>query len=355
MFTAISALCVLMALGWVSLLDLRGLPRPLRSGLLATPAIFLLAVAAAAPWLWIRPAYVPPAYPGALATQLDITFGDEMRLVGYEVQSGELRPGDSVPVRLEWEAQRPMARDWSVFVHLNDPVLGRPIAQRDMFPGQGLVATRLLLPGERLVNEYVLSVPATAAAPAELELVVGLYDFATGERLSAGSGPTGTVDAVTLATVPLLPRVGDLPNPVSIFFEQGLELVGFAVEPRRVAAGGALEAVTYWRPTEPLPDDFTFFAQIVGTDTTRYAAIDAAPPAPTSGWSPGQVYEVRLPLVVDPATPPDAYPLIVGVYTRMAPMSSSDDGGFDRLQQVMPDGRLTDDFLILTLVKVDAP
>ena len=360
-FTAISALCVLMALGWGALLDLRGRrtgvrERPVRSALMAAPALFLFAVAAAAPWLWIRPAYVPPAYPGPLATQVDIDFGGDMRLVGYELQSGETRPGDTVRVRLAWEALRPMARDWSVFVHLNDPVLGRPIAQRDMFPGQGLLATRLLSPGERLVNEYVLSVPATAVAPAALELVVGLYDYGTGERLMAeatagGRPPTAdgaqTTDAVLLATVPLSPRVGEFPNPVSIFFEHGLELVGFAVEPRRVAAGGELAAVTYWRPTEPLPADFTFFAQVVGADTTRYAAVDAAPPAPTSGWQPGQVYEVRLPLTIDPATPPEAYPLIVGLYTRTA------EGGFDRLQLVTPDGRLTEDFLTLTLVRVE--
>ncbi|HOU41935.1 MAG TPA: hypothetical protein PK829_11770, partial [Promineifilum sp.] len=94
--------------------------------------------------------------------------------------------------------------------------------------------------------------------------------------------------------------------------------------------------------------DFTFFAQLVGPDTTRYAAIDTPPPTPTGQWTPGEVYEVRLPLALDPATPPDAYPLIIGLYTRTA------DGGFDRLQQVTPDGRLTDDFMTLTLVRVDA-
>ena len=70
-FTAISALAVLMALGWCALLDLTGLPRPVRSTLVAAPAVFLFAIAAAAPWLWIRPAYVPPAYPGPLANQVD--------------------------------------------------------------------------------------------------------------------------------------------------------------------------------------------------------------------------------------------------------------------------------------------
>lgn len=358
-FTAISALCTLLALGWVSLLemvsDLTGLSRPVRSrpvrsALTAAPALLLFAVAAAAPWLWIRPAYTAPVYPGPLPTAVDVTFGEattggDMRLAGYEVQSGELRPGDAVRVRLEWEALRAMDRDWSVFVHLNDPVLGQPIAQRDMFPGQGLLATRLLAPGQRLVNDYVLSLPPAAVAPADLDLVVGLYDYGTGERPATGDGG----DAVTLATLPLRPREGAYPNPTAIFFEHGLELVGFAVEPRRAPAGEALTVRTIWRPGEVLPADFTLFAQIVGGDTTRHAAADVAPPVPTSNWQPGEVYEVSLPLTLDPATPPDTYPLIIGLYTR------TPDGGFDRLQLVTPDGRLTDDFLTLTRVRVDGP
>ncbi len=116
-----------------------------------------------------------------------------------------------------------------------------------------------------------------------------------------------------------------------------------------MAAGEGLELRTIWRPSAPLPADFTLFAQVVGPDTTRYAAADVAPPTPTSGWQPGEVYEVRLPLTIDPATPPDAYPLIVGLYTSPA------EGQFDRLQLVTPDGRLTEDFLTLTLIRVDGP
>ena len=323
-------------------------------------AVFLFAVAAAAPWLWIRPAYQPPAYTGPLAEQTAVDFGDAMRLVGYEVAHDDLRPGDTVRVRLEWEALRPMERDWSVFVHLNDPVLGQPIAQRDMYPGAGLRTTSSLAAGERLVDEYVLTVPATAVAPAELEVVVGLYDFATGERLPADDGqqttddgaaeagetPAIQRDAVTLARLPLAAAEGAVPNPTSVFFEHGLELVGFAVAPRRAAAGETIGLTTYWRPSEPLPDDFTFFAQIVGADTTRYAAADTAPSQPTSGWTPGEIVAVESALPLDPATPPGVYPLIVGLYTRTA------GGGFDRLQLVTPDGRLTDDFLPLTRVRV---
>ncbi len=339
-FTAIASLATLMALGLAG-----WLPRKPAAAVLGAFGVFLFLIAAAAPWVWIRPTYQPPAASASLSERLGVTFGDRMRLAGYEVETGDLRPGDPVRVRLEWKILQPMDRDWSVFIHLNDPVLGRPIAQRDMYPGAGLLATHLLEPGRTVIDEYVLTVPPTAVAPAELELVVGLYDFATGERLLLPDGR----DALTLQTIPLAAGEGPYPNPVSLFFEHGLELVGFSVEPRRVSAGETVELATFWRPSKPLPADFTFFAQIVGPDTTRYAAADVAPPQPTSGWQMGEVVELRFSLPVDPATPPDAYPLIVGLYTRTA------DGGFGRLQQVTADGRLTDDFLILTLVRVDAP
>lgn len=346
-FTAISSLSTLMALGLAGLADmvvnLTGGRFATRYRVFGGVAGFMLVVAAAAPWLWIRPAYQPPVASEPLTERVDVTLGDAMRLAGYEVEYDDLSPGSMLRVRLEWEVLQAMERDWSVFVHLNDPVLGRPIAQRDMYPGRGLLPTRFLKPGQRIVDEYALTIPATVVAPADLDLVAGLYDYSTGERLKTPSGE----EAVRLRSLPLLAGDGPYPNPVSIFFEHGLELVGFSVEPRRVAAGGAVDLVAYWRPAETLPDDYTFFAQIVGADTTRYAAADIPPSQPTSQWPAGEVVEVRYPLAIDPATPPDAYPLILGVYTV------TPGGGFDRLQLVTPDGRLTDDFLTLTLVRVD--
>jgi len=339
-FTAISSLTILMALGLAG-----WLPRKPAAAVLGTVATFLFIIAAAAPWLWIRPAYRPASPPPPLTERLTADFGGRMRLAGYEVEYDDLRPGGSMRVRLEWEVLQPMDRNWSVFVHLNDPVLGRPIAQRDMYPGAGLLATSLLEPGRTIVDEVALAIPSTAVAPADLELAVGVYDYVNGERMLLTDGQ----DALILGTVPLAAADGPYPNPVSLFFEHGLELVGYSVEPRRLVAGGEVELVTYWRASRPLLTDFTFFAQIVGSDTTRYAAADVAPSRPTTDWLAGEVVEVRFTLPVDPATPPDAYPLIVGLYTRTA------DGGFNRLQQVTPDGRLTDDFLTLTLVRVDGP
>lgn len=338
-FTAISPLAVLLTLGLAGWMP----TRPARVTL-ASIAGFLFVVAAAAPFLWIRPAYTPQVDTASSpVNQIDAMFDDHLRLTGYEISPVSAQPGDGVWVQLEWEVLQEMDRDWSIFLHANDPVLGQPIAQRDMFPGQGLRATRLLNAGDRLVDRFYLTLPETAVAPADLEIVVGLYDFTTGERLPLNTGD----ESVQLGSVTLVPKPGPYPNPVSVDFEHGLQLVGFEVEPRRTTASSTIQATTYWQTAEPLPDDFTFFGQIVGEDTTRYAGSDIMPETPTSAWQVNEVYSLTMDLTTEPQTPPDTYPLIIGVYSLTV------DGGFDRLQQVTPDGRLTDDFLVLTPVRID--
>lgn len=341
-FTAISALSVLMVVGLVG-----WLPARLATWLVAALAAFLFVVAAVAPFVWIQPAYEAPQASDALPETVNIDFGEEMRLVGYRLEERRLQPGESVWLWLEWEALRPMARDWSVFVHLNDPVIGRPIAQRDMYLGQGLLATRFLEPGQRVVNRYYLTIPPTAVTPAELELVVGLYDFdtckPTCERLPTNQGS----DAALVETIMLAMPEGDYPNPVSVEFEHGLELVGFEVSPRRVNPGRDVTLTTYWRANRPLPDDYTFFAQIVDKETTRWGHSDVRPALATSSWAEDAVQTVMMTLPLSANTPPELYPLIIGMYTETA------DGDFDRLQLVTADGRRTDDFLVLTQIRID--
>ncbi|MBE2222527.1 MAG: glycosyltransferase family 39 protein [Anaerolineae bacterium] len=364
-FTAVSALCVLLVVGLVGWLP----PKPARwvAGTLGT---FMFVVAALAPWLWIQPAYETAVYASPL-DRVGTEFGEQIRLVGYEIDETPalsqaevaVSPGDALWLTLEWEVLDEMDRDWSVFVHLTDPVIGQPIAQRDMYPGQGLLATRLLKPGERLVNRYKLDIPAAAIAPADLTLNVGLYDYTTCpacERLpitDAGLLPVAD-DAVQVATIPLTATStmlsagapGAYPNPISVNFGDELELVGYEIDPRRAHPGDVIELITYWRGKRPLTNDYTFFAQIVNLeDTTRYGSQDIQPPdGATSTWKPDTDQAIPMRLTLDENIPPGVYPIIIGAYTY------SEDAGFERLQIVTPEGRITqDDFLILTPVRID--
>lgn len=344
-FTSLSALCVLWMLGLVGWLPLR-IGRWLVGGL----ALFLFAVAAVAPWVWIAPAYRAEAYrpPRLLPPQpLDVVFAEGLRLTGFAVMAEEgaqsAQPGQFVDVALHWQVMQQMAQDWSVFVHLHDPVLARPIAQRDMYHGQGLRPTSLLRPGAELETFYRLFIPPTAVSPAELSVMVGLYDVTTGKRLRAIDGR----DAIPLQTITLKPILGEFPNATSVNFMNELELLGYALQPRQTQPGGAVSVTLYVQARRPLRHDYSFSVQAVNLqDTTRWGSQDST--LPTSTWAPGEVQTIEMPfsLVVD--TPPEIYPLILVIYRQ------AEDGSWPRLQLVAEDGRITqDNFLLLTYLRVD--
>lgn len=345
-FTALSALSILFMLGLVG-----WLPRRPARWIAALISAFMLIIAALAPFLWIEPSYQPDAYtpprPYVLNAQ-DTTYGDTMRLRGVAVETitpgqSTVKPGDTIWVHLDWELLQPTDQNWSVFVHLVDPILDQPIAQRDMYPGQGLVLTSWMKPGQRIVNSYQLQVPHTAVAPSQLKIAAGLYNFETGERLPTGKDN----DLAYLAILQVEPDSDELPNPVSINFEDEIELTGYDIEPRRSHPGETINLTLYWQARHGMDDDYTLFAQIVGEESTRWASHDYAPPEGTSSWIPGGIEPLALTLTLDQNTTPGLYPVIVGAYTRDA------DGNFDRLQMLTADGRLTDDFLELTKVRID--
>jgi hypothetical protein len=343
-FSAIGTLNILMIVGLVGWMRQRTAVR-----VISVLFGFLLLISAAAPFVWIQPAYqvadleVPERVVPRNLTIVDQDFGGKLRLVGYELLDETAEPGQAVEVVLIWEVLARMERNWSVFVHLNDPVVGTPVAQRDMFLGQGLLATTFLEPGDQIVNHYQLMLSSTTYAPGELALTVGLYDYQTvdQERLLTVEG----ADAVVLDRIVVEALDGAFPNPVNINFENQVALVGYDLTPRRAGAGESLEVTLYLRSLKPFEADYTVFGQVVDADTTRWASDDQG--QTTSEWVEGEVTAVTLNLDLDGETPADVYPVIVGLYIQTA------GGGFDRLQIMTAEGRLTDDFLRLTQVRVD--
>jgi len=93
----------------------------------------------------------------------------------------EQRTPDNLRVTLEWQATGAVDRDYTAFVHLLDGA-GKIAAQNDSQPGSGRFPTSLLPIHTAVEDMHVLN---TAGLPAgSYQLEVGLYDAATGRRLS---------------------------------------------------------------------------------------------------------------------------------------------------------------------------
>jgi hypothetical protein len=311
----------------------------------------MLAISVAAPFRWIAPAYRPPLPPEETeinnGVRIDADFGDKLRLLSYALDDGVIQPGEEVDLTLNWEVIAPIERNWSVFAHLNDPIIDAPIAQRDMYPGQGLLATSMLQPGERLTNRYVIQVPGTTYAPAKMDLVVGWYDIQNWERLKTEDGQ----DLIKLATIEIEVEETSLyPNPVNYDFEGELALIGYKMEPRRLVAGETVELTLLWQALDRMEIDYTVFTHVRDLEDPSnriYAQHDAKLPGGTRSWRKSHVAEVTYQLELAKDTPAAVHEVEVGVYYQ------DQEGTFHRLQLLTPEGQLVDDFLILGKVRVD--
>jgi len=133
-----------------------------------------------------------------------------LRLLGANVSnttradiSGDVvvaaRPGDSLNVRIFWEAQRQPAVNYAVFVHLAGPA-GRLVAQHDHQPQESHFPTSFWKPGQVIPDDCQLVIPPDAPNGI-YELRVGMYDSTSGERLAVRRAGRPSGDYVSVATI----------------------------------------------------------------------------------------------------------------------------------------------------------
>jgi len=147
---------------------------------------------------------VPPAADRARPQYaLRADFAGLIRLIGFDLLSTELHPGDTLSVRLTWQALGTMDQHYTAFVHLlgpESPTLDSPLwAQDDHEPGQATYGTDRWFPGEVIVDTFHLQIPADAPL-GEYTLSTGFYDLQTLERVprSDAEGDTATMIPITL-------------------------------------------------------------------------------------------------------------------------------------------------------------
>jgi hypothetical protein len=113
---------------------------------------------------------------------LNADVGEDMRLLGYNMEPEQAKPGETVELTLYWEANQKPGGDYTVFTHLREPS-GELHGQNDSQPQAGMYPTYLWDKGERVEDRYELVIAEDAIA-GEYEIALGMYTLATLERLS---------------------------------------------------------------------------------------------------------------------------------------------------------------------------
>jgi hypothetical protein len=145
-----------------------------------------------------------------IANRVDAPFGDGIRLLGYDLAADTIRPGETVDLTLYWSSDGDIRQRYKVFTHLLGDVFNAATGnflwgQADNEPAANTRPTTTWRGAEVIVDEYAIPVAADAP-PGKYRIEIGLYDPATGARLSL-LGPDGApaADHLILTTVEIAP------------------------------------------------------------------------------------------------------------------------------------------------------
>lgn len=359
-FSALAALNIGMAAGlmqWAALLRTRRAAVQTSVGVLAM-SVFV-AAAVCAPALAIYPAYTldrdaawgettleSGPYKAACFSEPDAD--SDALCLAYRELSGALRPGDYLKLAPTFTVKAPLARDWSVFVHLASAE-GIIEAQRDVYPGGGLLATSNLDAGEMWNNLIAVHIPPGTYTPQTLDVYLGFYDLRTFDRLVPLTTAPTDDDRLWIGQITLDTPPGDVPNPVDVNFADRLTLRGFTISDRALRPGEETTITLYWQAREAL-DDYVISAQVIDPNPSRLtkaAQLDAPPDPPTSAWARGEVIADARTVTVYPDAPPGRYRLMVRVYPVGDPSGT--------LRVRTDTGGQSEDYVWLSWFQVDAP
>jgi hypothetical protein len=133
----------------------------------------------------------PAQVPAPAGVRVGAQFENGVVLAAYDL----VQEPEAIRVSLDWETARSLDADYAVFVHVRDS-RGEIVAQSDGPPLAGAWPTSLWPTGHRLSDARTIALPSDLP-PGEYEVVAGLYDPVTGQRLRL----TGGGDAVPLREI----------------------------------------------------------------------------------------------------------------------------------------------------------
>jgi hypothetical protein len=132
------------------------------------------------PYVWVYKVG-PVIDETSIAHSIQADVGQDFHLLGYDLRPAQAQPGEIVHLTLYWEAIHKPTGDYTVFTHLLNP-MGQMHSQKDNQPQGGMYPTYLWDEGERIQDEYELTI-APDAPPGSYQIAVGMYYLPTLERL----------------------------------------------------------------------------------------------------------------------------------------------------------------------------
>jgi hypothetical protein len=266
----------------------------------------------------------PPDPWGEYKTPPEATFGDEIRLAGYDYSVTRAGQGKGFAARLLWQALRAPAADYTLLAELVD-AQGKVWRDWRHTPADGHAPTHTWVAGQVVADQVDLVLPADAP-PGEDTLRVRLaWLQPDGTRLPVRGWLFPAGDSVTLPGVRVVEKEDRVFEPpamqisVGANFDDKIELLGYNIGAAHLAPGDKLSLSLVWRSrTSDMSQSYTVFVHLVGPDGALHGQWDKVPgersKQPTTGWVAGEVVVDPIEVPLAPDAPPGTYRVQVGLY-----------------------------------------
>ena len=262
--------------------------------------------------------------PGQLAFAVEgqpATLGDDaaeqVTLLGWELLSRTTpRPGDTISVRLYWQAHSELDHDYHTFLHLYTPSLQRSWAVKN----QGVLRppTRVWDPRKYYIETMHLSLPEDIP-PVTYTLVAGLVT-SSGERLTVPGSINDLLHLREMAVTPTRPGFLQQQRPsvaARAETDDGLRLQGYDLIPT-TDDPGHLSLRLFWETGDGAAHDWVTYIHLTDAQGNLTAQFDGPALAglqPTSSWNANALYIDRRQLDLPAELSPGNYLFRVGLYS----------------------------------------
>jgi len=204
LYPALSPMVLFLFLGWR-----RWVPPTQNIALAYGVGAGMLLLAVITPIRYIAPLYAPPrtltpSEVERIGHQTNLDFGDQIRLLGYELETEEPTPGETLSLSLYWQALKEIDEDYWLLLQIVDED-GEAHLTKDGSPSASRYATDLWKEGDIFSFRHRLYLPSDVP-PGRYRLEVGIHPFGTWEWLPIRD-EKGTIlgEKITLTSVRVIP------------------------------------------------------------------------------------------------------------------------------------------------------
>ena len=282
----------------------------------------------------IVPAYALPPTINRLpptAVSLNMAVGQDIELVGVDIETKTAVPGDTIWLTLYWQSNRVPTEDVRFVLELLGQNL-EPVVQLDSYHGRGLYPAGLWSPGMIIADRFPVRLETTAVAP----------------TLAAGyAGLAGEKERVFVGNVALKPAVWpEASEPTLVQLGDGIELTAVNLTTANAQPGETIQLDVQWHVLNAPQQTLTTLFHLGETGQPPLAVGDSQPLAgyyPTHLWQAAEVINDRYRLTIPVDLPDGRYPLWLGMY---------DSGNMTRLPMVAEGIRQPNDVYQVGWLKV---